>query len=128
MGTLCVLISIPFLFTPPIGLRVDGCSVDDFDRTNLHLNKTGHGSVSGDDCEGNWEMAVTLYYSAFAVLQTFGWATVQNSHLSMIPELTPNENTRMALTSVRYAGKVISNVSVYSIAWVLLETGKYIIW
>ena len=112
MGTLCVLISFPFLFTPPIGLRVHECSAGGFNRTNLHLDKAEHITGSGDDCEGNWEMTATLYYSSFAVLFTFGWAAVQNSHLSMIPESTANTSTRMALTSIRYAATVMSSISV----------------
>ena len=84
-------------------------------------------SDSGEECEGEGEMAVTAYYSAFVVLFQFGWATVQISHLSMIPDITSNEENRMALTSIRYAATVMSNILVYCVTWLLLETSKHII-
>jgi Na+/melibiose symporter-like transporter len=81
---------------------------------------------SGEECEGEGEMAVTAYYSAFVVLFQFGWATTQISHLSMIPDITSNEKSRMALTSIRYAATVMSNILVYGVTWLLLETSKHI--
>ena len=139
MGTLCVLISFPFLFLPAIGLSIDKtCSNNG---TTLAPNATTPNptslistssmvfstSDSGEECEGEGEMAVTAYYSAFVVLFQFGWATVQISHLSMIPDITSNEENRMALTSIRYAATVMSNILVYCVTWLLLETSKHII-
>lgn len=68
----------------------------------------------------------------------FGWACVQISHLSLIPELTPNEHDRTKLTAVRYnqlnimipfiiylfcryGFTVISNLLVYVITWYVLH-------
>ena len=128
MGTMCVLVSFPFLFMPPIGLSIKECEVN-----NIASNQTTTGATtvsstmitSEPDCEGEGEQAVTAYYSAFVVLFQFGWATVQISHLSMIPDITSCENTRMTLTSVRYAATVMSNIFVYCITWILLDTGQY---
>ena len=76
-----------------------------------------------EPCETQGEITIVAYYSAFVVLFQFGWATVQISHLSMIPDITSDEAERMALTSVRYAATVMSNLLVYLIFWLLLETG-----
>ena len=129
MGTLCVLVSFPFLFMPAIGLNVDTC--DDPD-PNVNLTTPNPSTISttnmfAENCGGDSEMTVVIYYSAFVVLFQFGWATVQISHLSMIPDITSDENSRMALTSVRYAATVGSNILVYCIAWLLLETSMFYI-
>jgi Na+/melibiose symporter-like transporter len=71
-GTLCVLGSFPFIFSPCL------------------------------NCEGSHQLAQLVYYSAFVIIFQFGWAAVQISHLSMIPDLTPNEHERTELTAIRY--------------------------
>ena len=75
-GTLCVLVSFPFLFLPAFGLTIDKdkCAAE--------------GKCTRDN------QIVTLYYSAFVVLFRFGWATIQVSHLSMIPDMTSCEKSR----------------------------------
>ena len=70
-GTFCVLGSFPFIFLPCM------------------------------NCEGSHQWAQILYYSAFVIIFQFGWASVQISHLSMIPDLTPNEHERTELTAIR---------------------------
>ena len=47
----------------------------------------------------NW--ALFLYYAPFVVIFQFGWASTQISHLSLIPELTPNESERVQLNAIR---------------------------
>ena len=42
-----------------------------------------------------------LYFACFIIVFQVGWATVQVSHLALIPELTPDENERVGLTSIR---------------------------
>ncbi|RZC40568.1 major facilitator superfamily domain-containing protein 12-like, partial [Asbolus verrucosus] len=44
--------------------------------------------------------AQIFYYCVFIVIFQFGWASVQISHLSLIPELTPNEHDRTKLTAI----------------------------
>lgn len=51
------------------------------------------------------------------IIFQFGWAAVQISHLSLIPELTPNEHERTRLTALRYTFTVFSNILVYAITW-----------
>ena len=43
------------------------------------------------------------YYIPFICLFQFGWATVQISHMSLIPELTQNEEDCIKFNGVRYA-------------------------
>ena len=128
MGTICVLVSFPFLFMPAIGLEVKECENHSIiDETTQSTTTTGS-TTSIPECVGEGAHAVTAYYSAFVVLFQFGWATVQISHLSMIPDITSCENARMTLTSVRYAATVMSNIFVYCVTWILLETGQLRLW
>ena len=72
VGTACVVFSFPFIFLP--------CQT----------------------CEDADPWALMIYYSAFVVIFQFGWASVQISHLSMIPDLTSCQNEYTFLTSIRY--------------------------
>ncbi len=90
-GVICVVLSFPFIFS-----RCLGCSAD-----------TTHAVQA-------------VYYSAFIIIFQFGWATTQISHLSMIPDLSPMISERGTLTSFRYGATVVSNISVYLVAWAFL--------
>lgn len=72
VGTTFVLISFPFIFTECVGLEDPSLTTK------------------------------MIYYGIFVVLFQFGWAAVQISHLSIIPDLTKYENERTSLTSKRY--------------------------
>ena len=93
LGTVCVLMSFPFLFNKCI------------------------------ECESSHESAQMVYYSAFIVVFQFGWASVQISHLSLIPDLTPFSNERVELNAWRYAFTVSSNIAVYVITWIVFHIG-----
>lgn len=43
-----------------------------------------------------------VYFSVPIIIFQFGWASVQISHLSLIPELTSSKNERVELNSIRY--------------------------
>jgi len=75
-------------------------------------------------CEESHDWAQIVYYAAFIVIFQFGWASVQISHLSLIPELTPHSNQRCELNAWRYAFTVASNITVYTIAWLFLGLGS----
>ena len=90
IGTICVVISFPFIF-----LGCIGCSNASFE----------------------FKM---FYFITFAVVFQFGWAATQISHLAMIPELTPNQDERIELTAIRYSATNISNITVYLLAWAFL--------
>lgn len=92
VGTICVLLSFPFIFSPCLG-----CS----------------------DTTPEW--AALLYYSPFIVVFQFGWAATQIAHLSLIPVLVTNEHEKVELTALRYAFTVVANITVYGAAWLLLH-------
>lgn len=89
VGTVCVLASFPFLWMACLG------------------------------CSDSDELAQLVYYASFAVVFQFGWASVQISHLALIPGLTNCQNERTGLTAIRYGMTVISNMAVYVVAWVV---------
>ncbi|KAK8385680.1 hypothetical protein O3P69_016453 [Scylla paramamosain] len=57
-------------------------------------------------------------------LGEFGWACVQISHLALIPDLTTRKCQRTELNSIRYAFTVLANLSVFTITFFSLNTGK----
>lgn len=91
IGTVCVILTFPFIFSPCI------------------------------NCDSSSRWSQMLYFSMFIIIFQFGWAAVQISHLSLIPEISPNEHDRTKLTAVRYGFTVIANVSVYVVTWTILH-------
>jgi Na+/melibiose symporter-like transporter len=55
----------------------------------------------------------TISYSVFAALFNVGWASVQVSHMAMVPELTYDDSERVVLNSARYAFTILSNLAVF---------------
>lgn len=93
VGSLCILFSFPFIFLPCLG------------------------------CRGSDEWAQMVYYAAFAVIFQFGWASVQISHLALIPSLSHSQNERTGLTALRYSMTVASNITVYLVALAFFGIG-----
>ncbi|XP_076667779.1 major facilitator superfamily domain-containing protein 12 [Andrena cerasifolii] len=91
IGTVCVIFAFPFIFLRCIG------------------------------CETSSQWAQLVYYAAFVIIFQFGWAAVQISHLSLVPELTPTERERTELIAIRYSFTVLSNVFVYCLTWAVLH-------
>ncbi|XP_066587775.1 major facilitator superfamily domain-containing protein 12-like [Prorops nasuta] len=91
LGTICVLFSFRFIFSHCI------------------------------QCENAHQWAQLVYYAAFVVIFQFGWAAVQISHLSLVPELTPTDHERTELIAIRYSFTVLSNILVYCIMWATLH-------
>ena len=136
MGTVLALITFPFLFMPAIGL---GDKCDNTNTTALTLD-TGTDSFRRlsvqqysqlevkptplMECENKDESVILIYYLIFAILWNFSWATIQISHLAMIPEITSVEQNRMELSSVRNAATVMSNLSTYAIFLLLIKTSN----
>ena len=71
VGVIFVTLSFPFVFNPCLG------------------------------CENADQWKKFLYYATFIVLFQCGWAAAQISHLSLIPELTDDNNEKCGLTSMR---------------------------
>ncbi|CAD0194700.1 unnamed protein product [Chrysodeixis includens] len=93
--TVCVLASFPFIFSECIG------------------------------CSLTHKWAQMYYFASFIIIFQIGWAAVQISHLSLIPELSEDDHTRTHLTAIRYGFTVFSNLFVYIITWIILHvTGE----
>ncbi|XP_047531375.1 major facilitator superfamily domain-containing protein 12-like [Vanessa atalanta] len=90
-GTVCVLISFPFIFMECVG------------------------------CTLTHKWAQMFYFAAFIVVFQIGWAAVQISHLSLIPELAEDPHVRTHLTAIRYGFTVFSNIFVYLMTWIILH-------
>lgn len=69
------------------------------------------------------DLGIFIYYSAFVIIFQIGWAAVQISHLSLIPELASNNSETAGLNGWRYAATGLSNLLTYAIAWGLLSSG-----
>ncbi|KAJ7992946.1 hypothetical protein DPEC_G00267350 [Dallia pectoralis] len=92
VGTVCLLISFPFIFNPCLG-----CADDTPQWVEL------------------------VYFTPFIVVFQFGWAAIQISHLALIPELVSSEHAKVELTAYRYAFTVVANITVYAVAWLLFN-------
>ena len=124
---------------PPIGLTID-CAIDNFmeEFQNLHpfnnVSFLTHQQSSVmqiealiiTECDKRNEFKMLIYYVVFAIVSNFGMATIQNSHLAMIPEIAYDDQDRMTLTSVRNAATVISNLSTYAIFLLFVKKGNII--
>ncbi|TDH69058.1 hypothetical protein CCR75_004916 [Bremia lactucae] len=66
-------------------------------------------------------MVMLIYYSTAASIFNIGWATVQVSHMAMVPELSDNDNIRCVLNSTRYGFTILSNVMVFCVFLGLLR-------
>ncbi|VDN57486.1 unnamed protein product [Dracunculus medinensis] len=93
IGTICVTLSFPFIYN-----RCLLCDVISLDW--LHF----------------------AWYVPFVIIFQFGWASVQVSHLALIPELSDNISCRTTMNSLRYGFTVLANLSVFIILAVLLNT------
>jgi len=65
-----------------------------------------------------------VFLGLFAALFNVGWAAVQVSHMSMVPELTRDEGERVTLNSARYFFTVLSNCSVFLVMLLLLPSAS----
>lgn len=120
------------LATPFVGFHSDAS--DNFWLCRYGRRKTWHlfGSIlvmltfpfifsSCVNCDDSPKSAQLFYYSVLIIMFQFGWASIQISHLSLIPELTPNEHDRTKLTAIRYTFTVFSNILIYVITWAVLH-------
>nr|XP_045625267.1 major facilitator superfamily domain-containing protein 12-like [Procambarus clarkii]XP_045625268.1 major facilitator superfamily domain-containing protein 12-like [Procambarus clarkii]XP_045625269.1 major facilitator superfamily domain-containing protein 12-like [Procambarus clarkii]XP_045625270.1 major facilitator superfamily domain-containing protein 12-like [Procambarus clarkii]XP_045625271.1 major facilitator superfamily domain-containing protein 12-like [Procambarus clarkii]XP_0456252 len=92
IGTVLVFVSFPFIYNSCLG------------------------------CQEADMWAQFAYYCVFVCIFQFGWASVQISHLALIPDLTYKKHQRTELNSIRYAFTVLANLSVFAITFVVLNT------
>ena len=96
------------LTTPIVGHLCDNTSNRYGGRKTWHLIGTGmvacslfffwHECIYCSEQPTNYQL---LYFSSFIIVFQAGWATVQVSHLSLIPVLTSDRSTRVELNSIR---------------------------
>ena len=65
---------------------------------------------------------LVLYYAFFIVIFQWAWASVQVSHLALVPELSRDSNERVYLNSLRSIATILSNVTVFCLAFGILHT------
>lgn len=61
------------------------------------------------------------YYIPSIVIFSIGWATVQLSHLALIPKLAADDVGRADLNSKRYGAYVIANVFTYLVSYIIFK-------
>lgn len=72
---------------------------------------------------GSTRMTVAIiWYCFFASLFNVGWASVQISHMSLIPSLSPMKETKEKLIGIRNGFTYISNITVLIVAFLLFKT------
>lgn len=67
---------------------------------------------------------VLIYLSLMIVLFQCGWATVQISHLAVIPQLSSIEKERGELNAIRYGMSVIANITVFIVTFFFIREGE----
>ncbi|CAD6194361.1 unnamed protein product [Caenorhabditis auriculariae] len=66
------------------------------------------------------EWYAVAWFVPFIMVFQFGWASVQISHLALIPELSSLPSSRSTMNSLRYSFSVIANLTVFfTLAWLL---------
>ncbi|MFH4975705.1 hypothetical protein AB6A40_002414 [Gnathostoma spinigerum] len=93
IGVICVTVSFPFVF--------NNCL---FCTTNT----------------AEWLMF--FWHVPFIVLFQFGWASVQVSHLALIPELSQSNHCRSSMSSLRFGSTVVANLTVFGVLTVMLRS------
>ena len=77
--------------------------------------------IEDDDTVGGGTAAIlfspVVHYAIANCLFQIGWASVQVSHMAMVPELTPLVSERCFLNSIRFAVTVGSSITVYVLVW-----------
>lgn len=62
-----------------------------------------------------------FYFSSVITLFQCGWATVQISHLAIIPEIGRTEKDRSELNAIRFSTSILSNITVFVVAYAFLH-------
>lgn len=62
-----------------------------------------------------------FYFVIVISLFQCGWATVQISHLAILPEISTTQTDRSELNSSRYCMSIFSNITVFVVAWMVLH-------
>ena len=71
---------------------------------------------------GSRVVVAIIWYCFFASLFNVGWASIQISHMSLIPSLSPLKETKDKLIGIRNGFTYISNIAVLLVAFLLFKT------
>lgn len=63
-----------------------------------------------------------VFYLPFIVLFQIGWAIVQISHMSLIPDLSSIQSDRIDMNAIRYFFTIMANIVLYSIIWFVFNS------
>ena len=126
IGTICVIISFPFLCLTPIAFGMSNCA---FQSLEVNVSQSQDGKIPNSnfstECMFDDKLnEVTLYYTVINVLQNFGWAAVQKSHLSIIPHLATLDENQSTLNYIRNAATTASFIFIYCIVGQFFKTGN----
>ena len=99
VGTIMVAISF-FFFWHNCLFCTNGVSNPNGTNLSSNCNDNTYSDNAGNT-EGTPIHIKVIYFSIPIIIFQFGWASVQISHLSLIPELTENENERVGLNAIR---------------------------
>ncbi|GMT07700.1 hypothetical protein PENTCL1PPCAC_29874 [Pristionchus entomophagus] len=121
------------LSTPIIGIASDSSALPKFftrigRRVSWHLIGTilvtlsfpfiFNACILCDETTNEWWRVA--WYIPFISLFQFGWASVQISHLALIPDLSHVDSSRRTMNSLRYGGTVLANLAVFGLLLYLL--------
>jgi len=70
----------------------------------------------------SFQIEKTIFLAIACSLFNVGWASVQVSHMSLVPELTAEDGKRVLLNASRYGNTIFSNVIVFLTMFTLLHT------
>lgn len=109
VGIFLVTVSFIFIFSPP----VDFSQILGFSEASDILATGNSSSTTYSNTTSRYNF---YYYLPFITIFQIGWATVQISHLSLIPTLTSNDKERSDLNSKRYSFLILANAYIYVLA------------
>ncbi|CEF59702.1 Major facilitator superfamily domain, general substrate transporter-containing protein [Strongyloides ratti] len=75
-------------------------------------------------CQNSTGWLGVAYLILCITLFQFGWASVQISHLALIPEMTNCQAIRTSMQSFRYAFSMIANVLVFTLLYYLFQNDE----
>lgn len=114
-GTILTAISFIFIFSEPV-FNINSVLNTTFptpspSENNSFINTTLQTTQTSSSFSSKF-----YYYIPFISIFQIGWASVQISHLALIPFLTTNDKDRADLNSKRYSVLILANTFIYIMA------------
>lgn len=130
LGTCLTAISFIFIYNKPMfhdqfnngSSETTTCGAENNIPNPSDLSEVIDGKASlvesSSECSSGYSF---YYYIPFIIVFQIGWASVQISHLALIPFLTTTNKQRADLNSKRYSLLIVANTFVYILAWFLFK-------